>query len=176
MRALQWKSSGVVIEGRRLPGARRVAARARVRKIRRGMIGICRALKITLMARETIRRRAGELIVHMALAAHHGEMRAGERKARAVVVEIGRPPGIKRVAHLAIVREIAGDMVWIRRSLKIHLVTGETIFRCSCELAVNMTLSTLDRAMRSDQRKSRAIMVEARRLPGVIVMANLAIL
>ncbi len=122
VRALQRKTRGAVIERRRLPGAGRVAARAGLRKIRRRMIRIRRALKITLMARETVRRCAGELIVHMTLGAHHGEMRAGERKLRAVVVEIGWLPGIKRVANLAIAWEIAGDVVWIRRFLKVGLV------------------------------------------------------
>ncbi len=50
-------------------------------------------------------------------------MRAGEWKLRAVVVEVRRSPGVNRVARQAIVRKVAGDMVRIRRRLKIRLVT-----------------------------------------------------
>ena len=39
-----------------------------------------------------------------------------------------------------------------------------------------MALGALDSAMRAGQRESRAIVVEARRLPGVIAVANFAIL
>ncbi len=66
VRAEQRKARFVVIENRGLPGAGRVAARAGLRKIRRDVIRIRRVLKITLVAREAIRWRAREAIVHMA--------------------------------------------------------------------------------------------------------------
>lgn len=49
-------------------------------------------------------------------------MRAGERKLRAVVVEVRRQPGVNRVARQTIVRKVAGDMVRICRPLKIRLM------------------------------------------------------
>lgn len=165
-----------MIEGRRLPNTGGVAACASMRKIRCSVIGIDRALKIGLMARETIRRCAGELVVHVTLRTHHGEMRAGERKARAIVVEIGGPPAIEGVAHLAIARKIAGDVIRICRFLKIGLMARPAIFRRSREFVVEVALGALDGAMRAGQRKSRALVIEARRLPGVIAVANLTIL
>ena len=50
-------------------------------------------------------------------------MRAGERKLRAIVVEVRRQPGVDRVARQAIVRKVTGHMVRVGRLLKIRLVT-----------------------------------------------------
>ena len=66
MRAEQRETRFVVIERRGLPSAGGVAARAVVREIRRRVIRIRGALKIRLMTREAIHRRAGEAIIHMA--------------------------------------------------------------------------------------------------------------
>lgn len=63
MRAEQRKARFAVIERRGLPCVGGMARSTIMRKIGRDMIGIGRALKIALMARETIRRRAGEAIV-----------------------------------------------------------------------------------------------------------------
>jgi hypothetical protein len=123
MRAEQRKARFVMIESCGLPGTRRVAARAGLRKIRRDMIRIRRALKIALMAGEAVFRRSGKTVVHVTLIAGDSKMCAGERKLRAVVIEVRRQPGINRVAGQAIVREVAGDMVWVCRPLKIGLMT-----------------------------------------------------
>jgi hypothetical protein len=123
MRAEQRKARFVVIESRWLPGVGGVAARASLRKIRRDVIRIRRVLKIALMAGETIFRRTGEAIVHVTLIACDGEMRAGEWKLRAVVIEVRRQPGVNRMARQAIMWKIAGNVVRIRRPLEIRLVT-----------------------------------------------------
>jgi hypothetical protein len=176
VRAEQRKARFVMIESRRLPGARRVAARAGLRKIRRDVIRIRRALKIALMAGEAVRRRAGEAIVHVTQIACYGEMRAGERKLRAVVIEVRRQPGVNRMARQAIVRKIAGNVVRIRRSLKIRLVTGETIFRCAGKAIIDVALAASHRNVRALQWKSRRVVIERRWLPhagGVAARASM---
>ena len=77
MRAEQRKARFAMIERRRLPRIRRVTGSTSMRKIRRNVIRISRVLKIALMTRETIHRRAGEAIIDMAQIARNGEMRAG---------------------------------------------------------------------------------------------------
>ncbi len=76
VRAEQRKTRFIVIESRGLPRARRVTARAGLRKIRRDVIRIRRALEIALMAGEAVLRGAGKAIVDVALAAHHRHVRA----------------------------------------------------------------------------------------------------
>ncbi len=124
------------------------------------MIGICRALKIALMTRETICRCAGELIVHVALRTHHREMRAGEWKARAVVVEVSRSPRIIVVANLAILREIAGHVIRVRSLLKIRLMAGEAIRRRAGKAIVCVALVAGGRGVSAEQWKSRAAVIE----------------
>ena len=91
----------VVIE--RSPGPRRgsVAQRAVLRE--RGVAGILCARKIFGVTANTLGRRAGELIPHVALRAGQAGMRSGERKVRRRergVVETGALPGVHRMAGL----------------------------------------------------------------------------
>lgn len=174
MRAEQRKARFVVIERRGLPGAGGVAARAGLRKIRRDMIRICRALKITLMAGEAVRRRAGKTIVHVTMITRNREMRAGEWKLRAVVIEVCRPPGVNRVARQAIAGKVAGNVVRVGRLLKIRLMAGETIFRRASEAIVDVALAARHRNVRALQWKSRGVVIERRRLPDACRVAACA--
>lgn len=98
VRAQQWKARFVVIECRWFPGAGRVARGTIAGEITRRMVGICRALVIALMARETVRWRVREAIVRMALIACNSQMCAGEWKACAVVIKSGIRPSGNRAA------------------------------------------------------------------------------
>ena len=121
----------VVIERSRRPGIDRVARKAIVGEIQRHVIRIQWSLEIILMARVTILGRAGITIVHMALLARHHCMCALQRKCNLVVIERRRLPCARRVACLARMREVAGNVVGICRTLKIALMAREAIHRCA---------------------------------------------
>lgn len=125
------------------------------------MIGIGRALIGSLMARKTIHRRAGVLIVHVALIACDRQMRAGEREARAIVIEIRRLPGIVRMACTALLRKTRGHVIRIRGILEISLMARETIFRSSGKAAVHVTLSAIDCLVGAQQWKTRSAVIKA---------------
>lgn len=94
-------------------------------------------------------------------------MRARERKARAVVIEICRPPRIIVVASQTIMRIIAGHMIRIRRALKIRLMAREAIFGRAGKTAIHMALHAIDGIVRTQQWKRCAAMIEGCRFPGI---------
>lgn len=77
----------VMIKRCRQPGVQGMAGGAIVREIERHMIGICRPLKIRLMAGITIRGGAGISVVHVALRARRGHVRAQQRKTCTAVIK-----------------------------------------------------------------------------------------
>lgn len=149
-----------MIKRRRPPCAGGVARRAVARKICCHVIGITRVLKIRLMARETIHGRARVAIIRMALIACHCKMRAGERKARAIMIEGCRSPHIVVVAQQAVLRIVISNMIRIRRALKIILMAREAILRRARETIVHMTLCAIDGAVRTEQWKRRAAVIK----------------
>jgi hypothetical protein len=171
MRAKQRKARFVVIERHGLPRTGGVAARAVVREICRRVIRVGGALKICLMTREAIHRRAGEAIIDMTQITWHSEMRARQRKARAIMIKRRRPPSIVIVARQTIMRIIAGDMIRIRCRLKIRLMAREAVFRRAGKAAIDVALCTFNRPMRAEQWKSRTIVIERRGLPCIHSMA-----
>jgi len=88
----QRKAGLVVIKGRGQPGARGVTRSAIVRKIRSHMVGVNRALKIRLMTGEAIHGRPSIAIIQVAEIAGHGQIRAGERETRAIMIKARRLP------------------------------------------------------------------------------------
>lgn len=88
----------VMIERRRQPGVQGMAGGAIVREIQRHMVGIRRPLEIRLMASKTIRGCTGIPVVHVALGACRGHMRAQQRETRATVIKRRRLPRRSRVA------------------------------------------------------------------------------
>ena len=76
VRAIEREARAIVIERRRTPRNVTVAEQTVSRIIVRNMIGIRRALKIILMAREAILRRACEATIDVAARAIHGNVRA----------------------------------------------------------------------------------------------------
>lgn len=175
VRAHQGKARLAVIKSRRLPCAGGVAGNAVARKICGHVIGIARVLKIRLMTGETIHRRAGVAIVRMALIARHGEMRAGEREARAVMIERRRPPRIVVMAQHTILRIAIGNVIGIRRVLKIALMTREAIFRRSCKAAVDVATRTIYGHVCALQCKGGTTMIKSGRLPRIVRMTAHAV-
>mgnify|MGYP001615661528 FL=1 len=100
------------------------------------MIGVGRVLKIILMARETILRRARETIVDMAARTIHRIVRAEQWKRGAVVIEAlpretsGLPAGDHAaVALLAANRKPCLLVIGIRRGFKIFYMTRAALQR-----------------------------------------------
>lgn len=91
------------------------------------MIGIGRLLKLSLMARKAIRRRAGKTIVGVTLVAGGRGMRAEQWKSRAAVIKTGeitptgKLPSGNRAAMTLLTpqRKTRELMIRIRRGLVI---------------------------------------------------------
>src|ERR1035438_6991385 len=76
----------------------------------------------------------------MALRASDRCVTASERKLGVVVIEVGRRPGRSGVADVAVLRESAGHMVWILRSLKVFRVATVAVHTEPSEDAAGVAL------------------------------------
>jgi len=106
MSAGQRETGVVVIEGGRAPRSRRVTYSAVMWELIRQVIGIGRTVIVVLVAGEAIAWRTRILTVDMAVGARHGQMSARQWEAGVVVIEGGRAPGVCRMTHEAVVREL----------------------------------------------------------------------
>ncbi len=129
VRAGERKRGVVVIERRRFPCRGAVANSTVMIKIICHMIWIVGAAKVVFVAGVTVRWRAGVNVVHMAIRARHGLMRAGERKCGAIVIKIRRLPGILRVTGGAVMRIIGSHMIRIRSAAIVRFVTAKAVAR-----------------------------------------------
>ena len=89
--AVDGEPPGIVVEGRRLPGAGGVASLTGGGERRRGVAGIGGVVEVRLVAVHAEVRQATEDIADMALRARGGLVHARERIRREVVVEPGVP-------------------------------------------------------------------------------------
>jgi len=107
MRARQGKACPVVVvEAGGVPGVRGVAIRTGSGEVANDMVGVLRRPEGVLVAAVAVDGRSGKASADMACGAVHALVRAGERKARGVVVDKGCGlPGIRVVARRAGVRE-----------------------------------------------------------------------
>jgi len=160
MRAAQLETGGVVIEGRRLPGGRAVAALAGGRKT--GMARVARAVVVGLMAGETVRWRAG-VSARVARGAWGRAMRAGELETGRVVVEGRRLPGGDAVTVLAGRREAA--VTRVAGAVVARLVAREAIAR-RAGVGRAVAVDAAGGTVRSAEREAGVVVVEERRLPG----------
>ncbi len=111
----------------------------------------------------------------MALLASDGLMRAGQLKAREIVIERRRFPRRRGMTPQAVVRKISRHMIGITDLLKIGLMAREAIHRCACEPAIKMALLASDGLMRAGQLKPREIVIERCRFPRIDRMAGQAV-
>lgn len=124
-----------MIEIRRLPGIVRVACTALLRKAAGHMIGIRGVLKISLMARETIFRCAGEAAVHVTLRAIDRLMGAHQGKTRSAVIKAAeisrtgkRPAGNRTaMALFATCRETSELVIGVGCCLIIRLMANAAL-------------------------------------------------
>lgn len=106
------------------------------------MIRICRALEILQVAGHACRAGQVVVIVNMAVRAlPRGHcVRVGQRKPYCGVIELSIQPVVRTVALVAGCPELRGNVVWIRRDLKVRRVTRVTVRRHGLELAVGRAL------------------------------------
>jgi hypothetical protein len=135
-----------VVEGGLLESFDHVAAGAVVGKLSR--VGI---LGVTVAAGRAL--DSGELLVYMTLGALDGPVHTAERIARPVVVKYAHCPRAGVVASPAVVAQL----------LEMRIVVAIRASRepKSFPLFRSMTLGARDPSMRSYQRKSRTVVVEA---------------
>jgi hypothetical protein len=128
-----------MIETCRRPGRCGVAGRTVVTEIARHMIRICCGLEIGLVTLITI--LVDELIVAAQMTRLTGgcRMLSGQRESRRRVIERRRCPGDRRMARLAQMIELCGDVVRIRRLVEIRLVTSIAIGIDKLEIVAGMT-------------------------------------
>ena len=86
-----------------------------------GVIRVIGVVVILLMARPAICRCAVKLPIDVAFRTIDRDMCARKRELRVVVVERRRFPRVRRVAHLAVVRVVVGQV--IIRAIVVLLVT-----------------------------------------------------
>jgi len=152
--------SVVVIERRWRPDARGMALVARLCKISRRMIRVCRILVIGLMAHVAGRVRELVVAVRVAILALHSDMCSGEGEFRRSMVECCRSPSVHRMTGRARCRKITPRVAGVIRGGKIGLVAIETISVEADENIVHMAAGARHGLMRSDERIGRATMVE----------------
>ena len=129
MHSAQCKASRGVIELAIRPADGVVAGLARRREIRRDVVDRrFRRVVVSLMTRDAGGNRDVVVAVDVAVRtlARRNCMCAGEREARLRVIEVGRRPGIGRVATVAGLREIAGNVIGILCALEILKVARNT--------------------------------------------------
>jgi len=114
--------NAVVKRSNVLPARRRVAGFTCGRQVRGLMIRI-RGLGVILqVATRTRRGRPGKFPPNMALRAGHVGMRAGQSKARRVVIKSRSQKRRRRVTQRAVLREIGGDVIRsLRRHVSVHV-------------------------------------------------------
>lgn len=119
------------------------------------MVGIGRALKVLHMAGNTVRRRAGELAVDVALGAGDGDVRSGQRKlGKRIVIESCGLPGRSGVATLASLRKSSLHVVRTCRLLEIGKVASHASGGCPRELAADVTGGAIEWNVCSGEREA----------------------
>ena len=124
------------------------------------VIRICGSFKIGSMALVTI--RVDDLIISADMAREAlGEcVSAGQRKLRRCMIERRRMPAGRRMACLAGMVEISGEMVWICRRFKISLVALVAVRVCESVVPVRMARLAFERSVFTRQRESSRPVVE----------------
>ena len=111
----------------------------------------------------------------MALQARHGDVRAGERKRRVVVIEGSGGPGRSVVARGAGSGEARSYVIGVRGPGVVRLVAGVTIRRHSCVVVVGMARRARHSDMGAGKREGASRMVKRGRVPGRGRVANGAV-
>jgi hypothetical protein len=122
-------------------------------------------LEILLMALVTIAVHELIIVIHMARGTLSAHMCSGEWKPRCCVIKRGTVPVDGGMALRAIVAEIAGHVIRVRRLLKILLMALIAIRKHELIVTVDVTRLALRGNVRACQRKAGRGMIECRRSP-----------
>jgi hypothetical protein len=165
-----------VIEGGPQPRRRRVTRLAGRGESCGHMIRIGGSVVIRLVTRIAVRGGSGELTIDMAARARNGDVRARQGKAGGAVIEGGGRPGRGVVANLALMRESRRLVIRIVRLVVIPEMAGDAGCVSNLEIAAHVATGAGKLHVRTGQRKSRLVVVEAGRRPGRRAVADRAIL
>jgi hypothetical protein len=160
VRSGQRKLGCVMVERRRCPIRRWVALRAIMVEIAGNVIRVRRLLEISLMALVTVCIHQLIVATNVTWLALRGNVRSGQRKLGCVMVERRRCPIRRWVALRAIVVEITGNVIRVRRLLEIRLVALIAVRIRQLIVAARVTRLALSRNMRPSQRKLGCIVIE----------------
>ena len=154
-----------VIECGRSPVRGAVAHFALLREACRNVIRIVRPLEIFKMA--THARRDGDVVVSIdvALSTLQRGMSSGQRERGLGMVERRRLPGCCRVAHIALLRNARGNVVWIRRALIVLQVTRDTDCGSQIEISIRVALIALQLRVSTSEGEAHRVMIEVCGLP-----------
>ena len=176
MSARQRPTGRRVVEGGTAPIRSSVTDLALLRKPGCGVIRIVCTLKILQMAADT--RGDGQTVVPVgvALRALHADVCPRQGESRLRVIELGRLPRGRAMAHFALLRQSSSSVVRIGRSLEVFQVTRNPGSRGQVVISVGVALRTLHLRVRTSQRECRLGVIETGRLPGGSRMADFALL
>jgi hypothetical protein len=133
---------------------------------RDNMNRVCRSRIISLMTLEAISVRQLIIAVHVAGLAVRRRMFPCQHKLRVAVIERGRQPGVGCMTRFAAMIQQRHDVIWICRSLVLHLVTWKAVRVDQLKVVVRMAVLALDCDVPPRQCELRCIMVKRSGPPG----------
>lgn len=128
-----------------------MAGRASRREPRRRVVRIGGACVVSLVARIAGRRQRCIVVVDVATGTGDRLVRACQRERRVVVIEAGRNPCRRVVAHIALLREPCGNVIRVRCALKIFQVASHACRAGQVVVVVDMARGARSRRMCSRQ-------------------------
>ena len=103
-------------------------------------------------------------------------MLSGQRETRVVVVEGRRAPSRRTVAHVALLREADGRVVWVVRVLKILQMAADAGRVCDVVIRISVALAALQTRVSTRQWPAGRRVIERCRVPVRRRVADLALL
>ncbi len=161
-----------VIECGTQPGGCGVACDARGREMCCNVTRTCGAGEVRLVTRVTIGRRRRVRTAHVTFDAGDADVGTGQGELRFVVIERGRRPRCRRMAHLACGWESGLNVIRIRSAVVVRAMAGHTTAVRDVVVAAHMARSTGQRSMESSQREARGRVIKRGKLPTLGGVAN----
>lgn len=172
------ESRTAVIECRIQPGGCVVALLATLRKVRRNVVRVGRALIVLEVAANASVRRQVVVIVGMTVGTlpRRYRMHSCQGEVRIAVIKRCVRPRSGVMALLTGLREVSRDVVRIIRSLIVLQVAGYTCSAAEVVIVVDMTIRALSgrNRMSTAERKSHRTVIELRIQPGIRAMTVIA--
>ena len=155
-----------VVELRVQPCGCVMAGLASGRESSRFVVRVGGAVVVLLVTGITVRGNVFVVVVHMALIAGHGLVRAGQGELRFIVIKGCGNPRRRVVAHFTLLRESYLRMIGVIGLVVVRQVAGHASCVSQFVVTVDVTLRTLQRGMEAGQGPSGFAMVEPCPRPG----------